>query len=108
MKTPYLLSQKGWRLYSSGNALATYSSLLIAFTLLIAVFLVLGTTALVIDPLVLTICAIIIVAFDLLAIVLIFVGRLVHWKGLTLLLGAAQITDTFAGQDSVSEEAIAE
>ena len=108
MKTPYLLSQKGWKLYSSGNALSTYSSLLVAFSLLIAVLLVLGTTVLTVAPLVLTVCAIIIVAFDLFAIVLIFVGRLVHWKGLTLLLGAAQITDTLAVQDSVSEEVIQE
>lgn len=98
MKTPYVISQKGWKLYSSGNALSTYSCILIAFTLVVAALVVLGSFGY-LNPLSVTVCAIIIIAFNVLALIGIFVGRLLRWKGLTLLLGAVQLTDAALMQD---------
>lgn len=104
MKSPYSLSQKGWKHYAGGNTLATYSCILIAFTLVAAIFIVMGLMVPnLIDPLIMVVCAVVIVAFNLLAMVAIFVGRLLRWKGLTLMLSAAQLTDTVVVQNSAED-----
>ena len=98
MKTPYVLSKKGWKLYSVGNALSMYSCLLIAFTLVAAALILVGVI-LHMNDLFPMVGAIVVIAFNVLAMVMIFVGRLLRWKGISLLLSAAQLTDTVVMQD---------
>ena len=107
MNKPNKMSRKGWKLYSSGNVVATWSSVFIAVVLALAIGLLIPVASTLpehikaadIDNIkattsVLMYCLLVIIILRALALLFVLIGKLLFWKGITYLLGALQMPET--------------
>lgn len=112
MKTPNKMSRKGWKLLSNSNIVSVCSSVVIVIALIITIFwlLLLNNAFNLMDYIsveAFAISIICVIVLDVLALLFVLIGRLLQWKGLTLLLGALQLPDSII-QDTTPEYTIAQ
>ncbi|MBE6700022.1 MAG: hypothetical protein E7584_07295 [Ruminococcaceae bacterium] len=107
MNKPNKMSRKGWKLYSSGNVVATWSSVFIGILLAVTIGLLIPVASTLPNSIeaadieqikstmsVLMYCLLVIIVLSALALLFVLIGKLLFWKGITYLLGALQMPET--------------